>query len=201
MTRLKTFIPMLAVLLLLIPLVALAITEPKTETSYPDQETISLGGETITMVASGIGLREKTIMKVDVYLIVSYVDIAVDLGDKPADAIRTLDVAKRIQMDLRRGFSREKLANSFSEVIAKNYDDMTAFEADLDVFLAYFDRDAQENDRLVFESVPGVGLTTFLNGKIKGTIRNPAFTEALWTVWFGEKPADGGLKKALVSAL
>jgi hypothetical protein len=42
-----------------------------------------------------------------------------------------------------------------------------------------------------------VGLTTELNGEVKGTIANPALTEALWTVWFGEKPANKGLRKAL----
>ena len=104
---------------------------------------------------------------------------------------------KRLQMDLRRGFSREKLVNSFSEVIEKNYDDLSAFEADMAVFMAYFDRDAQEKDRIVFSHVPGTGLVTELNGEVKGTIANPAFSEALWTVWFGEKPADKGLRGAL----
>ena len=34
---------------------------------------------------------------------------------------------KRIQMDLLRGFSREKLVNSFLEVIEKNYESTAAF--------------------------------------------------------------------------
>lgn len=174
-----------------------AVTEPKTGVEYPDAITVDGADLQVT----GVGLREKTFMKVDVYTIVSYVADAASLGDDPAMALLTVDAPKRIQMNLRRGFSREKLVNSFSEVIEKNYDDTSAFDADMETFLAYFDRDAQENDTLVFDYAPGTGLRTTLNGEQKGVIANPTFAQALWTVWFGAKPADKGLREALLSAL
>jgi len=68
-------------------------------------------------------------------VIVSYILASADLGDDPGAAVRSLDVPKRIQMDLLRGFSRDKLVNSFTEVIDKNYDDTSAFAADLATFL------------------------------------------------------------------
>jgi hypothetical protein len=86
-------------------------------------------------------------------------------------------------------------------VIEKNHDDLSPFAADMATFLAYFDRDAQEDDRIVFEYLPGVGLVTTLNGEVLGTIENPAFTAALWTVWFGDEPADEGMREDLLSAL
>jgi hypothetical protein len=187
--------------LLVLPLAATAVVEPKTKTEYPDQIAVEIPAGTATLKATGVGLREKTFMKVDVYTIVSYIPAEVTLTGEPGAAILKLDAPKRIQMDLRRGFSREKLINSFKEVIEKNFDDTAAFAADQETFFAYFDRDAQDGDQLIFDYVPGTGLTTQLNGEIKGVIANPAFAEALWTVWFGEKPASGGLKKALLSAL
>lgn len=187
--------------LLAVPLVAGAITEPKTEMEYDDQVLVSANGQDISLIATGVGVREKTFAKVDVYVIVSYVEVGTELGDDPGAALRTLDVPKHIQMDLRRGFSRDKLIGAFEDVIKKNYKDMSAFEADMTAFFAYFDRDAEEGDEIVFTYLPGVGLTTKLNGAVKGTIENPAFVEALWTVWFGEKPASGGLKKDLLKAL
>jgi long-chain acyl-CoA synthetase len=190
-----------AACLLLLPLAAGAVVEPKTETEYPDQLSVDLGGQEAALTATGVGLREKTFMKVDVYTIVSCVQAGADLGDDPGAKLRTLDAPKRIQMDLRRGFSREKLVDSFQNVIDKNYDDTAPFAAELETFMAYFDRDAQEGDRIVFDYAPTMGVTTTLNGEVKGTIAGTAFMEALWTVWFGEKPADGGLKKALLSAL
>lgn len=183
--------------LVLLAGVAGAVTESKSGVEYPDAVTVD-GTE---LHVTGCGLREKTFMKVDVYTIVSYVADTAALGDDPGVDILAVDMARRIQMNLRRGFSREKLVNSFKDVIEKNYDDTSAFAAEMETFLAYFDRDAQENDTLVFDYVPGTGLRTTLNGEVKGVIDSPALAQALWTVWFGAEPADKGLKKALLSEL
>jgi len=186
-----------ALLLLTLPLASLAITEPKSEAEYPDTVTMTVGGEEVTLEATGVALRERTFMKVDVYTIVSYVAAGTDLGDQPHVTLRTMDAPRRIQMDLRRSFGRDKLVSSFSEVIEKNYDDLTPIADDMATFLAYFDRDAEDGDRIVFSYAPGVGLTTELNGEVKGVIAGQAMAEALWTVWFGDKPADKGMRKAL----
>jgi hypothetical protein len=176
-----------------------AVVEPKTGTEYPDRISVETPAGPETLVATGAGLREKTVMKVDVYTIVSYVPEAATLGAAPAAAIMALDAPKRLQMDLRRGFSREKLVGAFVESIEQNYADRSAFAADLETFLAYFQRDAQKDDRIVFAYLPQVGLTTSLNGEVKGVIGNFAFVQALWSVWFGERPVDGQLARALVA--
>jgi len=178
---------------------AAAVVEPKTGTEYPDQIAIDTPAGPAALVATGAGLREKTMMKVDVYTIVSYVDAAAVLGADPVAAILALDAPKRLQMDLRRGFSREKLVGAFVESIEKNYEDRGPFAADLAAFLAYFQRDAQKGDKIVFEYVPQVGLTTSLNGEVKGVIGNVAFVQALWSGWFGKYPVDAQLTRALIS--
>jgi hypothetical protein len=188
-------------LLLAVPLAAVAITEPKSETTYPDAVTVTTDAGDATLAVTGVGLREKTFMKVDVYTIVSYVAAGTDLGQDPGRGLVLAEAPKRIRMDLRRGFGRDKLIGSFDEVIEKNYDDVSAFADDMATFFGYFDRDAQEKDELIFDYLPGRGLTTTLNGEVKGTIANPAFAQALWTVWFGAEPADDGLKKDLLAAL
>jgi hypothetical protein len=152
-------------------------------------------------VATGVGLREKTIMKVDVYSIVSYVEAAADLGSDKGAGLLAFEGVKQIRMDLRRSFSRDKLIKAFREVIDKNYEDQSAFAADMASFFAYFERDAEDGDVIVFTWVPDAGLRTTLNGEEKGTIANFEFVKALWTVWFGEKPANGGLKKNLLAEL
>jgi hypothetical protein len=197
---LPTIMILILVVLLLAP-AAGAVVEPETGREYPDEVAATAGGRNYTLTATGVGLREKTFLKVDVYVIVSYIDDQAELGEDPAESIRSLDLPKRIQMDLLRGFSREKLVNSFQEVIDKNYENTAAFAADLDTFLAYWDRDAEDGDQLVFDYVPGVGLVTSLNGEQKGIIDNFAFVQALWTVWFGEKPASDGLKRELLRSL
>lgn len=201
MARILRTISLVALVGLLMPLSAGAIVEPDTKVEYPDKTTIEVGGEVHDLVVTGVGLREKTFMKVDVYTIVSYVAAGVALEDDKGVNLMLVDAPKQLRMDLRRGFSREKLINSFKDVIEKNYDDTSAFDKDMADFFAYFADDAQENDVLIFTYVPGLGLTTNLNGEDKGVISNFAFTQALWTVWFGKKPASGGLKKELLSAL
>ena len=187
--------------LLALPLAASALTEPKTGVEYPDQITMETAQGEVVLKATGVGLREKTFMKVDVYTIVSYVAADVVLEDEPGVALCDLNAPKRIRMDLRRGFSREKLINAFIEGIDKNMDDTSAIAADMEVFKAYFTRDAQDGDLIIFDYSPVKGLTTELNGETMGVIDNAEFARAMWTVWFGKKPANGGLKKALLSAL
>jgi len=36
------------------------------------------------------------------------------------------------------------------------------------------------------------------NGKVLGTLRDPAVAQAVLRIWFGEKPADGDLKKGML---
>ena len=183
------------------------LLEPRTGTVYPDRVTIEQEDRRAVLRATGAGVRLRTLLKTEVYTMASYVSAGLDrlrlagaLGGA-AEAIRTFDVPKRLQMDLRRGVSRQKLVDTFVAVIARNYPDTGLFSADLDVFLSYFDRDAQKGDRLVFDYLPGVGLITTVNGEVKGAIANPAMAEALWTVWFGEKPADGNLKRDLTAGV
>ncbi len=196
------FASLLTLTILALPLAAGAIVEPGTKMEYDDVVTIEAEGANHTLKVTGVGLREKTFMKVNVYAIVSYVAEGTELkGDDQGLALLALDAPKMIRMDLLRGFSREKLCNAFKDVIEKNYDDRTGFASDMDEFLAYFTADAQEGDELIFTYLPGKGLKTVLNGEQKGVISNFDFVQALWTVWFGEKPANGGLKKNLLVKL
>lgn len=176
-----------------------AIVESKTGTEYSDTVTVATADGDRVLVATGAALREKTMLKVDVYTIASYVAEGADLGGDRAAAIWTLDAPKRLRMDLRRSFSREKLIGAFREVIEKNYPDMSAFSADMAAFEAYFTRDAQSGDVILFTYLPGQGVTTELNGEAKGTIANVKFVEALWSVWFGAQPVSGDMKAALTA--
>ncbi len=188
--------------MLALPLAALALTEPKTGVDYPDQVTVQTAEGEVVLKATGVGLREKTFMKVDVYTIVSYMFADAELaGDDAGLALCALKAPKRIQMDLRRGFSRDKLINAFIKGIEKNVEDTSGIAADMETFQAYFTRDAEDGDLIIFDYCPAKGLTTTLNGEVAGVIENFDFVQAMWTVWFGEKPANGGLKKALLAAL
>ena len=188
---------MVLLFLIAVPMSANAVIESKTEATYDDAITVN----GVDFVATGVALREKTFLKVDVYTIVSYIQKGAILGEDKAAGLLNLNKPKMLQMDLTRGFSSDKLKKSFSEVIEDNYDDLSAFQSDMDIFLAYFSADPEEGDRLIFSYSPDSGLTTNLNGTDLGTIQNVEFMKALWTVWFGEDPADDDMRDELVSAV
>ncbi len=198
MYKFARIVSLFVLLILLLPLASGAIVEPETEMEYDDTMTIEIEGASFTLAATGVGLREKTFMKVNVYVIVSYVVEGVELAGDQGMALLNLDAPKMIRMDLVRGFSREKLVNAFKDVIEENYDDRSAFQTDMDTFFAYFKNDAEEGDILIFTYVPGMGMKTVLNGEEQGVITNFEFVKALWTVWFGEDPASDGLKEDLL---
>ncbi len=182
---------------LLLAVQAAAIVESKTGTEYPDKVTIMTDAGDQVLNVTGTALREKTVLKVDIYTIASYVAAGADLGADRAAAIWKLDAPKHLCMNLRRSFSREKLIGAFREVIEKNYPDTAPFAADMQTFEAYFDRDAKSGDVIKFTYVPGKGVTTELNGEAKGTIANPAFAQALWSVWFGAQPVSTDIRTNL----
>ncbi|MFT5232080.1 MAG: hypothetical protein ACI9UK_000902 [Candidatus Krumholzibacteriia bacterium] len=178
-----------------------SIIEPGSEQEYPDEVMLNDGDVDHELVVTGAGLREKSFMKFNVYAIASYIAKGTDLGENMGATMIKADVAKELRMNLLRSFSAEKLTNSFSDVINDNYDDTSAFAQDMKVFLAYFVADAQEGDVLKFSYLPGKGLTTKLNGEELGVITNVSFVEALWTVWFGQEPADKGLRDDMLSKM
>jgi len=186
---------------LVVPVAVQAVVEPKTDTAYPDELVVETAGGSYTLSATGVALREKTMLKVDVYTIVSYLADGVTLEGDLGAAIVVVDAPKRLQMDLRRSFSRDKLIGSFQDVIEKNYEDTSPFAADMDSFFTCFNRDAQDGDEIIFDYNPPVGLTINLNGETKRVIENYEFVKALWTVWFGKKPANDGMKEKLLAEL
>jgi Chalcone isomerase-like len=56
-----------------------------------------------------------------------------------------------------------------------------------------------KGDVILIDYVPGTGLITNFRGKQQGEpIKEPEFTENFFKIWFGKKPADDQLRKALL---
>ncbi len=61
-----------------------------------------------------------------------------------------------------------------------------------------FTEDLHEGETIVFTWLPGKGTEVTVKGAVKGVIEGADFMKALFAVWFGEKPADKGLKKGML---
>lgn len=56
-----------------------------------------------------------------------------------------------------------------------------------------------KGESIIVDNIPGTGLITNFRGKQQGEpIKEPEFSENFFKIWFGKKPADDQLRKALL---
>ena len=73
-----------------------------------------------------------------------------------------------------------------------------ATSPDAKAFLSWFTSDFVAGDTVdVFMGSDGTVSATH-NGKVLGTVRNPALARAVLLIWFGEKPADASLARGML---
>ncbi len=58
--------------------------------------------------------------------------------------------------------------------------------------------DVKENDRITGLNLPGVGARFFVNGALKGDIRDPQFARLFFGIWLSEKTSEPALRNALL---
>ncbi len=158
--------------------------------TMPDKITAG----TTELTLNGMGLREATLLKVDVYVAGLYVE---HVSSNPATLIGS-DETKLLVLHFVRDVGHEDIVKAWN----------TGFKDNATVPLAqlkpYIDRlnawmpSFKEGDTLAFGYVPGKGVTVEINGVVKGTIDNPDFARSLFSIWLGKKPPTTSLKKGLL---
>ena len=160
----------------------------------PDRVTLSAEGP--ELVLNGAGIRTKLFIKV-------YVG-ALYLAEKEADPARILasNGPTRVTMHfLHSKVSREKIVDAWSEGFARNLssDEQRAVQSRLERFNSFFGTMVR-GDVIHLDYLPASGTVVWINTEKKGTVEGEDFYRALLGVWLGEHPADGRLKKAMLSA-
>jgi hypothetical protein len=158
--------------------------------SFPDAAAI--GGRECRL--NGVGVRTKIV--ISVYLGALY--LGTPTGD--AAAAITTDEPKRIVMhfvyskvgveDMRKAWREGFGANSAAT--------LPQLKERLERFSGWFDADLLKGEQVVLTYLPGQGTEVTVQGKVRGVIEGADFMRALWSVWLGEKPVDGGLKKGML---
>jgi len=158
--------------------------------TFPDAETI--GGRECKL--NGVGVRTKVI--ISVYLGALY------LGTPTGDAAAAIaaDEPKRIVMHfvhskVGAAAIREAWRDGFA---ANSAAVLPQLKERLERFSGWFDADLLKGEQIVLSYVPGQGTEVAVQGKVRGVIEGADFMKALWSVWLGERPADGGLKKGML---
>ena len=160
--------------------------------SLPDSATI--GGRECRL--NGVGVRTKVV--ISVYLGALYLETptgdaaAAIAADEPKRVVMHFVFSKVGVEDMRKALREGFSANSAAALPQLN--------ERLERFSGWFDADLLKGEQVVLTYLPGQGTEVTVQGKVRGVIEGADFMRALWSVWLGEKPADGGLKKGMLGA-
>jgi len=147
-----------------------------------------------TLVLNGLGLREATLLMVDVYVAGLYLESK----SSDAAAILSADRAKRLVLKFVRSVGREKLVEAWNEGLDKNAGDKRAAVASGFTRLNAAMADVKKGDTLVLTFLPGQGTVVEVKGKDAATIEGDDFQAVLFSIWLGPAPPNVALRDGLL---
>lgn len=147
-----------------------------------------------TLVLNGLGLRQATFLKVDVYVAGLYVAKT----STDAAAILASNTPKEMILHFVRDVDGSELSDGWDEGFKNNAaDQLAALEQRIDAFKALMvDIKSGQQLRLVHE--PGTGVRVEIDGTVKGMIKGDDFARALFSIWLGPNPPNDDLKAGLL---
>jgi len=157
---------------------------------FPDQ--VQVDGATLSL--NGLGLRQATFLKVNVYVAALYAakpskDPGVLLGSGGPSELILQFVRDVGADDLRKGWNEGFEKNSSAQLPA-----LKERIATLNGWMS----DVKTGQRLVFIHKPGAGVQVDVNGTVKGTIKGDDFAKAFLSIWLGADPPNPEIKAGLL---
>jgi hypothetical protein len=158
--------------------------------SFPDQ--IAVDGKTLTL--NGLGLRQATALKINVYVAALYVGQA----STDANAILGASTPKQLILHFVRGVSRSDLTKAWDEGFEANAkEQLPVLKARVEKFKGMM-ADMKSGERMSFTFKPGSGVLVDVGGAAKGTVEGDDFAKALLSIWLGAHPPNANLKAGLL---
>ncbi len=181
MTR-KVWLALVLVVFFAVPIVAGTLAG----VTLPD--TMDVDGQ--PLVLNGMALRKKVIFKVYV------AGLYLPAKEKDGVKILTSDGARCTVMHFLRSVSAKQVNEAWYDGLEANTPGYSAqLKGQFDALAALMES-FKDGDKLVFTYMPGVGTEVKVKGKVKGTLGDKAFADALFACWIGKKPGPGEKFKA-----
>jgi len=158
--------------------------------SFPEQ----VQSQGTTLKLNGLGLRQATFLKVDVYVAALY------LPKTSSDASAILDAEgpKELILHFVRDVDHAELSKGWDEGFEKNAKgSLAALKDRIEAFKAMM-VDVHTGQRLRFVYQPGKGVDVDVDGTPKGTVAGDDFGHALFAIWLGSHPPNADLKAGLL---
>lgn len=177
-------------LFLLVAWSAPALAGKKAGITMPD--TITVEGK--TLVLNGLGMREATFLKVDVYVAGLYLE----KKSSDAAAIIASREIKRVHMKFKRDVDRDDMRDALQEGFNKNAGkNKAALKSRMSTIKKWMEK-IREGGTMTLTYVPDKGIEVMVNGKRKGVLPGDDFARMLLSIWLGPKPPNKGLKMGLL---
>ena len=158
--------------------------------NFADQAQVE--GSTLTL--NGLGLRQATAFKVNVYVAALYVAKA----SSDPSVLLASNTPTELVLQFVRNVGADDLRKGWSEGFEKNAkDQLPALKeriAELNGWMA----DVKTGQRLTFIRKPGAGLQVDVNGTVKGTIKGDDFAKAFLSIWLGANPPNPEIKAGML---
>jgi hypothetical protein len=132
-------------------------------------------------------------------LLIKVAAAALYLDQKATGTNVLADVPKRLEMQYFWSVATSDLVTGSSALLERNLDAETRERLDPQIqeMLTLY-CDVAAGDRCAFMYLPGAGTSLLLNGKRLGIVPGAEFAAAFFSIWFGAKPLDAGLKSKLL---
>jgi hypothetical protein len=158
--------------------------------NFPEQ--VQLDGGTLTL--NGLGLRQATIMKVNVYVAALYV---ANVSSDP-HALLGSNTPKELILHFVHNVSDDDLKKAWEEGFVHNAkEQLPALKERIERLKGWM-KDMQTGQRLTFIHTPGTGLQVEVNGTVQGMIKGDDFATAFLSIWLGPHPPNPDLKSGLL---
>jgi hypothetical protein len=147
--------------------------------NFADQ--VQVDGSALSL--NGLGLRQATAFKVNVYVAALYVP---KVSSDPA--VLLAGAPKQLVLHFVRDVGSDDLKKAWNESFEKNAKaELPALRDRLGTFNGWMS-DMKTGQRLTFVQKSGVGVEVNVNGSAKGTIKGDDFAKALFSIWLADPP-------------
>ncbi len=158
--------------------------------SFPEQTQV----EGSPLALNGLGLRQATLFKVNVYVAALYV---AKTSNDP-NAILASNSPYELILRFVRDVGAGDLSKGWNEGFAKNAPGQLPALKERIAMLSGWMADVKTGERLTFRFKPDVGVDVAVNGTPKGTIKGDDFAKALLSIWLGADPPNPEIKAGLL---
>jgi hypothetical protein len=152
----------------------------------------SVESDSSTLVLNGLGVREASVFKVDVYVGALYLESR----SSDAEAILASTGPKHLALHFLREVEVDKIRDGWTEGFAKNASNPDELQPRIDAFNALMTDMGEGGDiTLRFQ---GDRVEVSINGTVQGVVQGEDFARAALAIWLGPNPPNEGLRKGLL---